>query len=83
METKTIARHNSGLRTTHNGDGMFTRSWRLLSDGTVERTNSRSKYQPWIEGEEIPADILAWALVLRVPIKPGRPEKIKIRGLRG
>lgn len=84
METKTIiAKHNSGLRTTHNGDGMFTRAWRLLADGTVERTNSKSKYQPWIDGEQIPPCLLDAATENNIHIRPGRPAKIKIRGLRG
>jgi len=44
-------------KATHNGDGRYRKSWRLWSDGTVERTSSRSKYQPPFTDELVPQTI--------------------------
>lgn len=67
-----IAKHVVGALATHNGDGRYVRSWRLLANGRVERTNSRSKYQPYRRGETIPAEILAAAREHGVEIAPPR-----------
>ena len=47
----------SKSKRTHNGDGSFRKSWRLWSDGTVERTSSRSKYQQPFSEEMVPQTI--------------------------
>jgi hypothetical protein len=69
-----IAKHTVGAKITHNKDGKFTRAWRLLDDGTVERTNSKSKYQRYLAGEKIPAALLAAAEKAGLTIQPGREE---------
>ena len=70
--TKIIAKHVCGRRTTHNGDGSYTLVWRLWSDGRVERTNSRSKYQTYFSDEQIPAEITAAAQSAGIEIQQGR-----------
>ena len=45
------------IEATHNGDGRYRKVWRLWSDGTVERTSSRSKYQQPFTDELIPQAI--------------------------
>jgi hypothetical protein len=52
--TTIIAKFSEGLRSTHNSDGRYVRSWRLLSNGRVERTNQKSKYVPAPPREAIP-----------------------------
>ncbi len=74
MAAKIIAKHTVGSKRTHNGDGKFTRVWRLWSDGRVERTNSRSKYQPMIAGEMVPGEIVAAAEKAGVALGLGRPD---------
>tara|TARA_Y100000310_G_scaffold306752_1_gene348176 strand:- start:82 stop:336 length:255 start_codon:yes stop_codon:yes gene_type:complete len=44
-------------KATHNGDGRYRKCWRLWSDGTVERTSSRSKYQKPFTDEMVPQTI--------------------------
>ena len=44
-------------KATHNGDGRYKKTWRLWSDGTVQRTSSRSKYQQPFTDELIPQAI--------------------------
>jgi len=44
-------------KATHNGDGRYKKTWRLWSDGTVQRTSSRSKYQPPFTDEMVPQTI--------------------------
>ena len=52
-----IAKSSKGKR-THNGDGSYYRKvWRLWSDGTVQRTSSRSKYQQPFTDELVPQKI--------------------------
>ena len=51
-----IAKSSKGKR-THNGDGHYRKCWRLWSDGTVQRTSSRSKYQPPFTDEMVPQKI--------------------------
>ena len=51
-----IAKSSKGKR-THNGDGRYRKVWRLWSDGTVQRTSSRSKYQPPFTDELVPQTI--------------------------
>ena len=70
--TEIVAKHVVGLRVTHNRDGRYTRSWRLWSDGRVERTNSRSKYQPYLATETVPEPILRAAEAANISIHPGR-----------
>lgn len=53
-----IAKHTTGQNKTHNKDGLYTKCWRLLSDGRVQRTNTKSKYQPMRRGEKPPAEIV-------------------------
>ena len=48
---------SSKSKRTHNGDGRYKKTWRLWSDGTVERTSSRSKYQPPFTEELVPQKI--------------------------
>jgi hypothetical protein len=74
MNARTIlAKHTIRLTPTHNRDGLFLRCWRLLSDGTVERTNSRSRFQPYRDCETLPPAIRAAAAAAGIRIKPGRP----------
>ena len=47
----------SKVKATHNGDGRYRKCWRLWSDGTVERTSSRSKYQKPFTDEGVPQTI--------------------------
>ena len=47
----------SKVKATHNGDGRYRKVWRLWSDGTVQRTSSRSKYQPPFTDEMVPETI--------------------------
>jgi len=68
MTPTIICKHVVGLKVTHNRDGFFTRAWRLWSDGRVERTNSKSKYQPMRRGEQVPAQIAAAAAAAGVTI---------------
>ena len=42
---------------THNGDGRYRQVWRLWSDGTVQRTDWRSIYQPPFTDELVPHKI--------------------------
>jgi hypothetical protein len=70
--TDVIFKHSLGSKKTHNRDGKFTRCWRLLADGTIERTNSRSKYQPYFACETPPKEILAAAQAAGITPKPGR-----------
>lgn len=58
---RTIIAKTSKGATTHNGDGRYRRCWRLWSDGVVERTSSRSKYQPPFRDETVPPVIRAAA----------------------
>ena len=51
-----LVKSSKGKR-THNGDGRYRKCWRLWSDGTVERTSSRSKYQPPFTEELVPQKI--------------------------
>ena len=44
-------------KATHNGDGRYRKVWRLWSDGTVQRTSSRSKSQPPFTAEMVPETI--------------------------
>ena len=44
-------------KATHNGDGRYRKVWRLWADGTVQRTSSRSKYQPPFTDEMVPETI--------------------------
>jgi len=70
--TKIIAKYVCGRRTTHNGDGSYTLAWRLWSDGRVERTNSRSKYQTYFTDERIPEAIIKAAMDAGIAIQAGR-----------
>lgn len=72
-ERTIIAKHTTGSKTTHNRDGKFTRCWRLWNDGVVERTNTRSKYQPRYECEAVPKPLVEAAAAAGVEIQPGRP----------
>lgn len=56
-----IFKTSTGGRPTHNGDGNFRRVWRLWSDGQVERTSSRSKYQAPFRRETVPPIVTQWA----------------------
>jgi hypothetical protein len=67
-----IAKHLVGKKVTHNGDGFYTRAWRLHADGRVERTNSRSRYVEHLAGETIPAGIVEAARAAGIAIQPGR-----------
>jgi len=58
---RTIIAKTSKGKSTHNGDGRYRRCWRLWSDGVVERTSSRSKYQPPFRDETVPPVIRAAA----------------------
>lgn len=51
-----LVKASKGKR-THNGDGRYRKVWRLWSDGTVQRTSSRSKYQPPFTDEMVPQTI--------------------------
>ena len=51
-----IAKSSKGKR-THNEDGHYRKVWRLWSDGTVQRTSSRSKYQQPFTDEMVPEKI--------------------------
>ena len=51
-----LAKSGKG-KCTHNGDGSYRKVWRLWSDGTVERTSSRSKYQKPFTDEMVPQAI--------------------------
>ena len=73
MSRHIVKRHSLGLRQTHNGDGRFTRCWRLWSDGTVERTSSSSRYQVARSHETIPAPILEAAQANQIIMKGARP----------
>jgi hypothetical protein len=53
-DRKVICKTSTGGRPTHNGDGNFRRVWRLWSDGQVQRTSSRSKYQAPFRNESPP-----------------------------
>jgi hypothetical protein len=77
--TDVIFKHSLGSKKTHNRDGKFTRCWRLLADGTIERTNSRSKYQPYFACETPPQEIFAAAKEAGITPKPGRPGKLDWR----
>ena len=72
IDATVIAKHVCGRRTAHTGDGCFTLSWRLWSDGRLERTNGRSKYQRYIVGECVPAALLSAAKCNGVSVLPGR-----------
>ena len=69
-----IAKHTVGQKATHNKDGKFTRTWRLWSDGRVERTDSQSKYQQKFASEKPPAEIIEAAETAGIEIKPGRKD---------
>ena len=69
-----IAKCRVGFRPAHNPDGKYMRCWRLLADGTVERTNSNSRYQRYIDSETVPDAIVAAAATAGITILPGRPE---------
>ena len=75
MNDKTIiVKCRIGFRPTHNPDGKYQRVWRLLADGTVERTNSNSRYMRYVDSETVPAQIIAAAAKADIAILPGRPE---------
>jgi len=59
-------------RTTFNGDGKYYKSWRLLANGHVERTNSSCHYKEWIDCEKIPQGILSKSRELGIQIAGGR-----------
>lgn len=54
-----VASYGKGAR-GHNG-GRYRKHWLLWSDGTVERTSARSKYQPPFDDEDVPPAIQAAA----------------------
>lgn len=66
MSETTILVHRAGR-------GANQRTWRLLADGHLERTNGKGRYQPWITGERIPVAITREAESRGIAIKPGRP----------
>jgi len=75
-----IMRHTTGKKLTHNLDAYFRRVWRLLRDGTVERTTSYGNgYKLWMEGETIPSVIIDAAKKAGIAIKPGRRKRKSYR----
>ena len=55
-------------KATHNADGRYKKTWRLWSDGTVQRTSSRSKYQPPVTDELVPHKIRETAHKHNLPL---------------
>ena len=49
---------SSKSKATHNGDGHYKKTWKLLDTGKVERTNSRSRYVEPFTTDTVPKIIL-------------------------
>lgn len=71
---KVLFKHSEGLKNTHNPGGRVVRSWRLLEDGTLQRTNNASKYVAPLENARIPQEVLDFAAENGITIKGLRPD---------
>lgn len=58
----------SRVRTTHNGDGRYTLTWRVLADGTIERNSSRHGFRPIRPGDNPPPEIVEAAESARATV---------------
>ena len=56
-----IFKHVEGLKNTHNPGGRVVRSWRVMSDGTLQRTNNASKYVQPFQSDKLPQEVIDFA----------------------
>ena len=56
-----IFKHVEGLKNTHNAGGRVVRSWRVMSDGTLQRTNNASKYVQPFKSDKLPQEVIDFA----------------------
>ena len=71
---KVVYKFREGFVGTHSA-GRVLKVWRLLDDGTLLRTNSKSKYVQPFASERIPEKVLEYAKQNGLTIKGLRPDK--------
>ena len=69
-----VFKFREGFVGTHSA-GRVLKVWRLLDDGTLLRTNSKSKYVQPFASETIPEKVLEYAKQNDLTIKGLRPDK--------
>lgn len=68
-----VFKFRQGFVGTHSS-GRTLKVWRLLDDGTLLRTNSKSKYVQPFASERIPVEVLEYAKDNNLTIKGLRPD---------
>lgn len=71
---KVVFKFREGMTGTHSA-GRVLKVWRILDDGTVQRTNKTSKYVQPFASERIPEKVLEYAKQNGLTIKGLRPDK--------